>query len=112
MEDGEGVNAAIVGYKIEFKKSDDTKWTELSTVLIGDLQDGNGGDDYFTTTHGGADVLSRGTTYEYRVRAYNNADNDSNLGESPDDDGAEDGQVEENGTWSNTESSNHQRNCT
>ena len=96
----------ITGYKIEYKESGDEGWTPWdpdATGFTGPTAAENG--QSYSAIHGDQSlVLKPGTTYEYRVRAINNADGDATGGQSPDDTGAADGQIEENGPWSDVKS--------
>ena len=102
---GEGID----GYEIEYKTSDDddTEWTTwvgggagfVGPTAAANLQS-------YSALHGSDQLLlAPGTTYEYRVRAFNDADGNGTGGGSPDDSTPPDAtQVEENGPWSNVAS--------
>ncbi len=99
--------APISGYEIEYKTSDETGWTTWDSAVAGfDGPTADGSGQSFSAAHGNQQLaLAPGSTYQYRVRAFNDADSatDANSpGESPDDANADEDQVEENGPWSNT----------
>ena len=99
----------IAGYELQWK-ADDGEWAGAdSTSFDPATPTGLTQDTLITRYHprGGnaGDDLSPGTTYTYRVRAYNGADGDETDGQSPldrEDDGTltNPDQIEENGPWS------------
>ena len=93
------------GYELQWK-ADDGDWAEADTTdFTAASPDGFQTEDVLITRYHppplvGGTALAPGTTYTYRVRAFNDADGEGNAGQSPDDANPAAGQIEENGPWS------------
>ena len=107
IKDSKNGGATVTGYQLQWK-ADDGDWAETDANFTAASPAANFSEDVLITRYHpqtGQTALEPGTVYTYRVRAFNNADNTGDSGQSPlDRDGDGDlvnaDQVEENGPWS------------